>query len=261
MTRTDQKKPLIQSVERAFDILELVREEGRALRSSEIAAGLKLNANTANNLIRTLYKRNYLGQDEHGKYFLGAEWCRFGVESDRWATLRQVALPIMQRLSQETEDNAFLGVNTDGKLLCVAQTEGTGAVIISQNQSWVDQLHCTAVGKIMLAYGGEDLFEQLKSRGPLHRYTPGTITDWDLLREEIETTRRQRYALCKNEGDKGVAVLGVGVLDSQGELIAGLSQSFPSYYLQTEEISISERIAILNRYAHEIAQAINTIPK
>lgn len=256
MSRTEQKKPLIQSVERALDILELVRKAGGALRSSEIALGLKLKANTANNLIRTLYRRNYLGQDEHGRYFLGAEWCRFGVESDRWATLRQVALPAMQRLSQETGDNAFLGVNADGRLLCVTQTEGTGAVVISQNQAWMDQMHCTASGKILLAYGGTELFEQLKRRGPLHCYTPATITDWDSLREEIELTHQRQYALCKDEGNQGVTVLGVGVLDRQGELIAALSQPFPSYYLQTKEISITERVEILNRYAREIVELL-----
>ena len=85
------KKPLIQVLERAFDILEMLGRTKRAYRSSEIAAELNLSQQTVNNLLRTLYERGYLSQTERREYRLGGQCFYLGACADRWQELRKEA--------------------------------------------------------------------------------------------------------------------------------------------------------------------------
>ena len=83
------KKPLIQVLERAFDILEMLARNGKTFRSSEIAAELNLSQQTVNNLLRTLYERGYLSQNERREYRLGGQCFYLGACADRWQELRK----------------------------------------------------------------------------------------------------------------------------------------------------------------------------
>jgi len=252
-TTLTKKKPLVQSVERALDILDLLADGGKAMRSVEIASALGLNANTAHNLVRTLFRRGYLVQHDDSRYFLGPQCYHIGTFADLWQLLRHVALPLLEKLSRETGDNAFLGVNAGNELICVTQAQGTGTVIVSEKQEWLEQFHCTASGKILLAFRHPVLMERLKGLGDLVRNTSRTITDWYELEKEVELTAERAYSLCTDEGAEGIAAIGVPVLDRRGAILASLSQSFPSYFLATEKISISKRVKVLNHYAGEIA--------
>ena len=90
----EKKKSLIQSLDRALDILELVRDSAGAVRSSDIAEKVGLGVATAHNIIRSLYQRGYLAQDDNSRYLLGPECFKLyqGV-SDNIAALRRVVEP------------------------------------------------------------------------------------------------------------------------------------------------------------------------
>ena len=249
------KKPLVQSVERALDILDRLAFEGRPMRSSEIAAALKLNPNTTHNLVRTLYRRGYLIQHGDARYFLGPQCYHIGTLSDMWESLRVIAMPKMEQLAEETGDGVFLGINAGNDLICVARVQGTGAVIVVEKQEWLQQFHATAAGKVLLAYRPPSLRTRLKSMGELMRITPNTITRWDELEEELARTKKQGYGLCRDEGGVGVGAIGVPLLDGRGYILAALAQSFPSYYFEAEKLNVAERVETLNRFAGEIAHA------
>jgi len=255
-----KKKPLVQSVERALDILDLLAECGYRMRSSDIAASLGLNPTTTHNLIRTLFKRGYLIQKEDASYFLGPQCYHIGTLADLWDSLRQIALPQMQRLSLETGDNCFLGVYAACDLICVARTKGSGAIIVSDDEKWQDQFHCTAAGKILLAYRQPVLVNRLKHQGRLMKLASNTVTRWNALEKELAVIRRQGYALCRNESAEEVGEIGVPVLDRRGSVLAALSQSFPAYYLETGKIVLDERVRILSHAAREIVLRYDGVP-
>jgi DNA-binding IclR family transcriptional regulator len=249
----DQKKPLVQSVERALDILETIFAQNSAMRSSDIACKLGLNANTANNLIRTLYRRGYLTQDENGRYLLGGKCARLGEASDRWSLLREAALDSLKNLSVETGDGVTLGVNDGGKLHCVLVLMATGAVQVLEKQLWLERLHTTAGGKVLLAGMAPYELDDWLKRAKLVTLTPRTLSDPKKLRAEVELTRQRGWATCIDEAVDGLAAIGVPVTDSQGRVVAAVAQSFPTFYPTSGKIVIAERVKIQQRYAQEIA--------
>ncbi|MEM2567492.1 MAG: IclR family transcriptional regulator C-terminal domain-containing protein, partial [Candidatus Bathyarchaeia archaeon] len=85
--------------------------------------------------------------------------------------------------------------------------------------------HCTALGKVLLAYNPEVL-EELLTRGPLPALTPNTITDPHLLRKELERVRQQGYALDWEEFHEGNICIAAPVFNYRGHVVAAISVSF-----------------------------------
>jgi DNA-binding IclR family transcriptional regulator len=83
-------------------------------------------------------------------------------------------------------------------------------------------LHCTALGKVLLAYTAGEL------PGTLEAFTPNTITDPVTLRQHLETVRQQGYALDHEEFEPGVRCIAVPVYDLQGRVIAAMGISGPA---------------------------------
>ncbi|OGV64990.1 MAG: hypothetical protein A3K18_32885 [Lentisphaerae bacterium RIFOXYA12_64_32] len=255
----EAKKPLVQSVERALDVLDLVLDQARPLRSSEIAAHLGLHANTANNLIRTLFRRGYLVQNEDGRYQLGIQCYRLGLGSDRWELLRRAAVPVLQAVAEATGDGAFLAVHSDGKLLCLARCGGTGPVVIAGEQAWLEKYNCTAAGKVLLAYMTQAEQQRVQSTVVLERLTARTTTKWPVLLTEVKRVLKAGYSKCEDEAAVGVSALGVPVVDRQGRFLGALAQSMPTYRLQNGEVNEAQRVDVLRRFAAQLARDYSAV--
>ncbi|HEX2950886.1 MAG TPA: IclR family transcriptional regulator, partial [Armatimonadota bacterium] len=217
-----------------------------------------LHPNTAHNIIRTLFRRGYLLQQDDNRYALGPRCYQIGMRCNPWEQLRQVANPLMRCLSQETLDNAFLGVRSGDKLLCVTRTEGRGVIVVAEQQDWLDQMHSTATGKVILAYEKGRWVDTFLATQHLQQRTPHTLVDRQALIDQLAAIRMQGYAICQDESAEGVSAVGVPVFGMNGELLAALGQSFPTFYLITQKIDLSARIDILQRYARQISEAYAT---
>jgi len=250
----NKEKPLIQSLERALDIFDLLADEKAPLRSGEIAARLGLKSSTLNNMLRTLYRRGYLAQNEDGLYRLGARCYRLSRVCDRWEILRKLALPSMRELSEATGMGVFLGADGDGILTCVAQVDGKSNVLAVERQSWEKQFHSTAAGKVLLAHMPESDRNRILSGG-LQAFTSHTLADRKSLKENLSLILEEGYALSREESVEEVAALGVPVTDN-GICVAALGQSFPSYYLDSGKVDVSSHVALLRKHASLIAASV-----
>ena len=252
------KKPLVQSLERALDILEHIASRREPVRSVDVAEGLGLNVNTASNLLRTLYQRGYLAQDTGRRYILGSRCFEIGVAADRWANLRESALPVLTELSVVTGDLSFLGVFDSLRLFCVAMVEGGGAVTVSAGRGWEDKAHCSATGKVLLAYLDEKVLEKYLRTEKMQKFTDKTICSPDLLGKELEKVRTSKFAVCCDEASEGVSAVAVPVFDRAGRVIASLGQSFPSYFMESGKINVKSRISLLNQKSGKIGGSISS---
>ncbi len=253
------RKSSVQSVERAFNILEALAQAGEPARFTDIAAQLGLNAHTTHNLIRTLFQRGYVCQLADGRYTLGNECRRLGAACNIWDSLRDALQPLMLELTTETGYGAFLAANENGRLICVAVTEGQ-ALRLPTRQLWLDKWHCTATGKAILAFDSSALWERLRREGQLEAFGPRTITDWDELAREIELTRQRGYGFCRSEAQLPVAALAVPIFDGRERLVAALGQTFPESGLDNGQVVVEERVERLRRFAREAAAALSARP-
>ena len=252
MKQTSVQKPLVQSVERALDILELIGNEEKPLRSSFIAENLELHSSTANNLIRTLYRRGFLTQRENGKYYIGLQCYRLGKLCDQWDILRTVAKIHLEELADSTGDNAIIATESGGKLVEIADATGSGDIIVAKHHPSKEHLYCTSIGKILMAYADEEFLIQYQTNVELKKYTDCTITDWEKLLEQFAEIRKTNVAYNYCESRSEVAALSVPILDSNGRIICALGQSFPSFFIDSGRIDREQRITKLQETAGNI---------
>jgi DNA-binding IclR family transcriptional regulator len=225
------RKTLIQSVERALDILETIRASAVPMRAVDIARAIGLSPTAANNILRTLYIRGYLDQNEAGRYGLGSQSYLLGGTADVWAGLRSAAGEAMEELSRRTGHLCFLGVEQGRQIIAVSIAEGSGPVVLPRQQDWKDQFHSTAAGKILLAAMDAKDLAAMRSSAALTKRTDSTITDWTELEADLERVRGSGYAVCRDESVFGISSLGVAVVGSDGRTVAALALAFSSYFL------------------------------
>ena len=228
------RKTLIQSVERALDILEIVGQEAAPVRSGEIAARLGVSPATASNLIRTLYMRGYLDQHRGGRYTLGLQTFILGSVTDIWRELRTASLELLRQLSRAGGATCFLGVLHQHQVIAVNVVESDAPINISIPQRWLDQYHSTAAGKVLLSALSETELNDFLAQYPLRRLTERTICDMQQLKAELAEVRRQGYSVVRDESVFGVSSLGVPVRGRDGRTIAALSAAFSSYFLNDD---------------------------
>jgi IclR family acetate operon transcriptional repressor len=253
----EKKKPLIQSLERSLDILEIVRDATAAIRSTDVAQQAGLRVPTANNILRTLFQRGYLRQDANSRYLLGPECFKlYSKASDSFSDLRRVVGTPVRELAEGTGDTAFFGCEYYGTLFCVALSQGGGQLVVSPQQSWLEQLHCTAAGKIVIAEKGVEWYAGLCRREPPKKLTPCTIVTVQGMVSEIEQIRQVGYALSVGESAEEIAALGVAVHDRSGMFVGSLAQSFPALYLESGRIEPARRAKRLHQIAERIAREL-----
>ena len=103
-----EKKPLIQVLDRALDLMEMLARSKTPLRATDIAREMGLSLQSANNLLRALYLRGYLSQDESRSYRLGPQCLYLGSFADRWSELRAAVAPALAELTREPVPESVL---------------------------------------------------------------------------------------------------------------------------------------------------------
>jgi DNA-binding IclR family transcriptional regulator len=159
--------------------------------------------------------------------------------------LAELAQPAMRRLASESGETVNLMVRTAGGAEAIAQVDGRHVLGVS---NWIGREvpdHCSAAGKVFLAFGTSTL-----PAGPLERLTPQTITDRPLLERDLEAVRRQGFATIADELELGLAAVAAPVRDADG-VVAALSVAGPTARLG------EARLALLGRVAIEQAHAVS----
>ncbi|MBQ6596441.1 MAG: IclR family transcriptional regulator [Lentisphaeria bacterium] len=244
------RKTLIQSVERALDILEIIGRADGPVKNCEIAARLGISPTTANNLIRTLYSRCYLDQHRGGRYSLGLQSFILGSSADIWRDLRLASLEPMRRLNIESDATCFLGVLYQYQLIAINRITSRSPISISIRQTWLDRYHSTATGKVLLSVLPETELDSFLKKHPLRRLTEKTICDPEELKADLAGIRRLGYAVTRDESGFGVSALGVPISGRDGRVIAALGITFSSYffnddYLQSQLVPLEKARAAI----------------
>ncbi len=241
------KKPLIQVLERAFDILEMLARGNAPMRATDIAAELGLSIQTVGNLLRTLYERGYLSQDAKRFYRLGGQCFYLGSYADRWKDLRKAADRVIPELRRETGLLVFIGVIESDKLFCITLDNGNEPGPPSQR--WADELHSTACGRLLLAGLSAEDRKKLLAR-TLRKKTRRTITDPDRLEQICRTIQKQGFAEVHGESVERIRSIAVPIRNREGEIIAALALSGGD--ADWKKTSRKEKLELMTRTANAI---------
>jgi IclR family transcriptional regulator, acetate operon repressor len=199
----------VQSVHRALDVLEALAAAGGTASLGDLAATCGLPAPTLHRLAGTLTDRGYLRQLPDRRYSLGSRLVPLGA--DAYALLGQRALPALRALAELTGESANLAVLTQGRAEYVAQAPGRHTMRTFTEVGNRVALHCTGVGKALLAVIPPGQASRLIGAAPLAAQTAGTITDPEALHAELALTRARGYALDEEEMEAGVRCVAIGM--------------------------------------------------
>jgi DNA-binding IclR family transcriptional regulator len=216
----------LQTADRALQVLQLFRAPADAFTVTEVADRLGIHRSTASRLVSTLHARGFLERTAVGDLVrLGPEVARLGRVTLVGRELATVAQPLMERLAADTRETVTLAVAAGADVLTVAQAGG-GYFVSSGN--WVGvrtPLHCTADGKVLLAYAAVT-----PGHNGLVRCTDRTIVDPDALAHELDEVRVRGFAVADGEFEPGLVGLAAPV-SQDGSCIAALCISGPQYRL------------------------------
>lgn len=226
---------VVQSVDRAIEILELLLREGEA-GVGEIADELGVHKSTASRLVYTLQARDLVEQHgDRGRFTIGIGMLRFAGAVTGQIDLARLGTPLCESLAEKLGETVNIAVLDGAVAINVSQARGTSAVAA---QNWTGQrtpLHATSSGKVLLASMDEDEQERLLA-GELTVYTPNTIAEPDELRTMLKRVAEDGYATCFEELEPGLHAVAVEVLGATGEVVAAISASGPAYRLSRKRI-------------------------
>ena len=223
---TNAQPGRVQSVEKAFEILEHIRDtEGAGV--TEIADVLSVSKSTAHSHLSTLTDLGYLVQLD-GEYRLSLQFLEFGHQARARYNLYEAAKSEADQLAQATGERCQIMVVEGFSGVYIYQTAGEQAVQTDSHIGSTVDLHCTAVGKSYLAHFSEEGLEAYFDEVGLPARTEHTITDREEFRAELETIRERGYAINDEERIEGMRAVGAPIITDEGDLLAAISVSVPT---------------------------------
>lgn len=233
----------VQSLERAFAILEEIARNRDGIGLVELSKRVGLHSSTTFHLVRTLAALGYVRQMKDTKrYRVGRPLFALAASALDEIEMKTLATPILEELSRETGESAHFAVRMDDAVVVLARTSGSGAFQLSDRVGVVRPAHCTALGKIMLAALAPDQFERYLARAELKAYTPRTIVEAERLRREIAEVRRLGIAFDDGEFDAEVRCVALPVRDFSGQTVGALGISGPVWRLSIEALQKRARL-------------------
>lgn len=213
----------VQSLDRAFDILELLSRQREGMPLIEIGKELDLNKSTAHRLISSLRNRGYIEQEESGgKYKLGLGFIALASQYLNRLEIKTEAEPYLKRLSDQLRETVFLASLNGNEVVYLDKVERFGGFrrysIIGQRVP----VHCTSLGKALILDKKETEIIQLLGN-KLPPITNHTITDIHKLLTVLNEYRQQGWTRDIEEHNAGVSCAGAPIRDYRGEIIAAIS--------------------------------------
>lgn len=245
-----------QSLAHGLEILLLYDTTTSLLSVAEISKKLKYSQSKAYRFVRTLMKYGLLQEDNGtARYCLGLNALRLGLLAQNQFNLSAIARPFMKELSLLTRETVLLTAVNGTKGIVLERVESEEPIRYSLFQPGATiPLHCGASSKILMAYLPEEEWDRIIAKEGLKRYTPNTSTDVNQLKAHLREIRKKGYAFSDQEVDQDVRAVAAPILNSRGELIAGLSVAGPVYRINKKQISSCAKLVI--QYAQKISNKL-----
>ncbi|ACY49043.1 IclR family transcriptional regulator [Rhodothermus marinus] len=227
----------VRALERGLRLLEELGS-GEALSLSELARRAELTPSTTYRLLETLRRRHFVDWDElSGLWRIGLRAYQIGQAFCHPNSLSSLALEAMQRLVARINETVNLAVLDGAEAVYIQQVESRQMLRMFTQLGARVPLHCTGVGKVLLAWRSEEEVRQLLGPEPLVAFTPHTLTRVDAVLQELERVRRLGYAVDREEREIGVRCLAAPVRDATGRVVAALSLSAPAVRLPERRLA------------------------
>jgi IclR family KDG regulon transcriptional repressor len=233
----DRQRVGVQSLGRAFGILEEVARHRDGIGLADLSKRVGLHNSTTFHLVKTMVSLGYIRQEKDSKrYRVGRPLFALAASSLDEIEMVNVATPVLEDLSRETGESSHFSVRMGDAVVVIARTSGPGAFQLTDRVGVVRPAHCTALGKVILASLRPDQLKRFLERVELKPSTEKSITEIPVLLREIEDIRRSGIAFDDGEFNLEVRCVAVPVKDFTGQIIGALGISGPVWRLSIQAL-------------------------
>lgn len=213
-------------------VLSVMASAERGISLAELSHHLDMNKSTLHRLLMALCRHRFVVQDfETRRFRLGLRLFELGSQAVAGLRLKDVARQHLADLTDQTGETSNFVILDDGHALYLEKVESSRAVRTPSRVGWRAPVHCTAVGKAMLACLVESEVAKIIEWRGLARHTDRTITDSRSLMLELQRIRARGYAIDNEELENGLRCVAVPIGDPTRALVAAASVAGPSFRL------------------------------
>lgn len=250
-------RPNSGSVQKAFQILELLNASTRGWNISEMSRKLKIPKSTTHVLVSTLDQMGYIKRCQYSRRFqLSTKMFGLGQKSLVAMPLPELSLVHIRQLVQEVNLTAHVGILEKNQVVFVQKADGPGFIKFDTYIGKCSDLHCTALGKSLLAFLTEESIEAHLKGYVFNRFTRKTISSKSGFLAELNTVRRNGFALDDEEEELGVRCIAAPIFTGE-DVIAAVSVTGTTSQIHPEDIEKITKAA--KRAAAKIAVAITRV--
>lgn len=234
----ERQKSVNNSAIRVLDILGLIASSETPLTASEIGKELSIPKSSVFDIVNILCERGYIAPvSPYGKaYRIGISAYRVGMAFVRRDGLFNSAHPILRSLSDATGETCYLAVEANGKVVYLDKAESSAPIRSSLNVGSQNGMHCTGLGKALLAAYPEERAKAAIGRNP-ERHTANTLCDLPSIMADIEKTRERGYAIDNGEDNILLRCIAAPIRDADGNAVAAISVTMLETAFREEHIN------------------------
>lgn len=252
----DGERYVIPNLRNACRILKLLGRHPNGLKAAELARSLDIPVTTTLRIMTTLHLEG-LARKQEGRYELGPVLIQLGNTALAGTEIRELALPLLQKLSAEADETSHLAIPCDERALIVAVQDSPHPLGAASRPGFLAELHCSSTGKIFLAYLYRQELAKIVAETKPTRRTPQTMTTMKELKREIDLTLKRGYSLDDEEFNSGVRCLAAPVFDSDGHVTAAIGITAATVRFTKERIP--EMARNVRAIAADLSQLIGYI--
>lgn len=244
---------VIPNLRNACRIMKLLAQHPDGCKAADIARTLRIPVTTTLRIMATLQLEGYARKVE-GRFELGPVLIHLGNASLAGTEIRTAALPVLQDLTNRTDETSHLAVPCDDRALIVAVHDSSHPLRAASRPGFLADLHCSSTGKSFLAFLHRPRLDTLYAKARPDKRTPHTLVTLPEIRREADLTAKRGYSLDDEEFNLGVRCLAAPVFSSDGVCVAAIGITAATVRFTRERIP--EIAAIVTQSAAELSRLI-----
>jgi len=219
----------IQSVQRAFDILQIINKESNADNAATIAQCIDLPRTTVVRMLATLEEVGAVNRvGESNRFQIGSMLRGFGQPKRSSEAFKAMARPFLSKLAEETGETVYLCMPVGNQVTYLDQIDSQHHILLRNWTGSYFPAHTTAAGKLFLAYMSNEKLETYLSN-PLEQFTTETVTEPDKVRAYVQEILQTGVAWTHGQTEKGLVGVAAPVFDENGRVILAISLGGPAF--------------------------------